>query len=204
MLDLSVLVQDMVIEQGYYDKSSEAVMVAIARQLNTMVVLRDRKIRDMSMRVVLVGTYSNGTRAKVTFEIQSPGKVTLDPNESLSPSIHESIVVREVDVPLPGELLNCTRHCDLTDCLYFVSQQAQKPLTSVSASNADTVKRICQAMVAGCMTAHKFKVLVEEVSELWNNPSEPGNREQWEALRRSVESDFEATLKTADSPSVCR
>ena len=57
-------------------------------------------------------------------------------------------------------------------------------------------------MVAGFMTAHKFKALVEEVSELWDHPSEPGNREQWEALKRSVEGDFETTLKNADAPSV--
>ena len=192
----------MVIEQGHYDKSSETVMVAIARQVNSMVVLRARKIRNLSMRVVLVGTYSNGTRAKVTFQIQSPGKANLDPNDSLSPSIRESIIVRDVDLPLPEKLLNCTRHCELADCLYFVSQQARKPLTSLSASNADTVNRICRAMVAGFMTAHKFKALVEEVLELWDHPSEPGNREQWEALKRSVEGDFETTLKNADAPSV--
>ena len=156
----------MFIQGGVFGRDSRVAMVVFSRRLKALVVLYHQKIRETDLDVKLYWTRTDGAYKELVVHIASPGKGRAADGPIPTFEASEPIVIVEASLPLPREILSCTRKCSQSDCVALVEDQIDVPLKAMRTELMGAIDAVCSEMIQGRMSVHKFISATETCKQL--------------------------------------
>ena len=149
-------------------------------------VLYHQKIQETDLDVKFYGTSTDGAYKELIVHIASPGKSRVADGTIPTFESSEPIFIVEASLPLPLEILNCTRKCSQSDCVRFIEEQIDVTPKTLRTEVMGSIDSVCSEMILGHISVHKFMSATETCKQLASELPGPSADAAIKELKASI------------------